>query len=615
MAKQNNSATTSDVEKLLELLNKQYLRVHQQYERLFWTSYMGDHSVDTKFARAQEAREKFRTDNKLAERVDMALLTARKDERVRLQYWKNFFSKYQTPIKAKATFSKIVNLEKKIHKKLASRKEGYIDPTTKKFVKASRAQMREIMSTHDNEKIRKACFTALEELALLCVEDLIVLINLRNEYAKTLGYDDFYAYKLMTEEGMTKKELFSIFDTIYDKTKYAFKTLREMEKTQPGLRKPWNKGYMLAGDFTKESDQYYPFDQALERWGRSFAALGIRFHGDTLQLDLLDRDGKYENGFCHWPTIVHYKNGVRQSGAANFTCNVVYGQVGSAEEAYVTLFHEGGHAAHYLNSQQTEVCINNEYPPASTAWAETQSMFLDSMLSSVEWTMRYAKNDQGETYPWDLFEREVKKLSPLSPLAMNGIASVMEFERRLYESQKLSKARIIKLARETHTKYTDAAVPSNLLLSVPHIYSWESSCSYHGYGLATLAVSQWREHFYKKYGYIVDNIKVGKDMAKMWALASSKTFPECIKLATGKKLSPQAFLSGRTASTNSILKKAKQKIARLEKVRPYTKEIDLNANIKMVHGKKTIATNKKSFADMTQKYAQWLKKQHVNKVN
>ena len=40
---------------------------------------------------------------------------------------------------------------------------------------------------------------------------------------------------------------------------------------------------------------------AVEQWGRSFAAMNIGYKGATMDLDLLDRKGKYSNGFCHWP--------------------------------------------------------------------------------------------------------------------------------------------------------------------------------------------------------------------------------------------------------------------------------------------------------------------------
>ena len=591
---------------LLTALNQDYRLIHTRYEKLFWTAYMGDHSIDEAFAKAQVKREHFRTDEALKTEVDTALATATGKDKEKLAQWALFFSKLQTPSTVKPLFNQIVDLEKEILKKQTERVEGYIDPKTRKFVKASSAQMRSMMATHKDEPLRKACFQALEELATACLSELITLVELRNQYARALGFADFYAYKIKTEENMTKDELFSLFDTIYEKTKYAFASVREMEKTMPGLRKPWNKAYLLSGDFTKESDKYFPFEKALERWGRSFAALGISYQGGTLQLDLVDREGKYSNGFCHWPELVHFEGKKRIAGAANFTCNVVYGQVGSSHQGYNTLFHEGGHAAHLLNTEETEAIVNTEYPPASTAWDETQSMFLDTMLSSMEWNSRYALATDGTPFPFALFEREIRKLRALAPLRMNSISSVMYFEKALYEQKNLTGTKLLSLAKTVFKKFSDTSVDSLRLLSIPHIYSWESACSYHGYGLADLALHQWREYFYKKYGFIVDNKEVGREMKAVWKYGSAKSFPDCVKLATGKKLSPDAFLKTVTASASTVIKQTKARIKKLESVKPYTKPVMLNANIKMVHGKDVIATNKKSFEAMAATYAAWL---------
>lgn len=610
--KQKTEKTSSSAFNILESLNQTYLRIHKTYEKLFWQSYMGDHTIDDRFEKAQITRETFRSNSKLAEQVTVAKHSATKKERTALEQWERFFSKYQTPDEAKDVFKQIVSLEKDILQKQTSRKEGYIHPETKKLVSAPRAQMRTIMATHEDEKIRKACFLALEDIAILCADEYVDLVALKNQYAKILGYEDFYAYKIMTEEGMTKDELFVVFDEIYNKTKYAFAEYEKLEESTPGLRKPWNLGYMLAGDFTKETNQYFPFEEALERWGRSFAALGITYRGGKLQLDLLNRAGKYENGFCHWPDLVHYKDGVRVAGSANFTCNVAYGQIGSSEAGYNTLFHEGGHAAHLMNSTQRQVCVNNEYPPASTAWDETQSMFLDTVLSSIEWKTRYAKNEKNEAYPLDLYMRRVQKLNRFAPLSMMGISSVMQFEKQVYEEKKLTKTKLLKIAKTTYTEYTGTSIGSYRLLSIPHIYSWESSCAYQGYGLAQLALVQWREYFFKKYGHIVDNPNVGKEMTKMWTYASSETFNDCMKMATGKKLSPQPYLKIVTASVSTTIRTAKKRINDLEKIRPYTKPIDLDVEIKMVHGNKTIATNNKGYDTMTKKYSTWLETQRID---
>lgn len=58
-----------------------------------------------------------------------------------------------------------------------------------------------------------------------------------------------------------------------------------------------------------------------------------------------------------------------------------------------------------------------------------------------------------------------------------------------------------------------------------------------------------------------------------------------------------------------MLRGAKNRSKRLESVKKYTKPVKLNAKIKLVHGKKTIATNAKSFEDIAEKYTKWLDKQ------
>ncbi|MCC7004464.1 hypothetical protein IT397_00895 [Candidatus Nomurabacteria bacterium] len=599
---------TKDVKNLLDKLNKEYYKKHKTFEDLFWTSYMGDHSVDGRFAKAKAELEKFKSNRDLAKEVDEALKVKDKKLKERVGYWKKSFDIWQIPSELLDLRDDVMKLEAKIKEKQTSYNYGYIDPKSKKFVPASRHKLSLNVYTNDEEPIRKASYEALQKNATLWIDDYIKYVGLLNSFAKKLGYKDFYAYKIFVEEGMTKKELFSIFDKIFKQTKVAFPKVRALAKGKPGMDKPWNFTYMTSANFAKEEDPYFQFETALPVWAQTFANLGVDFRGSSIRLDLLDRKGKYDNGFCHWPEPIHFENGKRKSGHANFTCNLVPKAIGSGADGIHTLFHEGGHAAHYLNSDIHDICINTEYPPASTAWAETQSMFMDTIFSSIEWETRYAKNKEGRSYPFDLFERKLEKLNVFSPLRMMGIMMVMYFEKEIYETKNLTKEKVISIAKKVRNKLSTFKWDGLGILNTPHIYSWESACSYHGYGLAELSLSQWREYFYKKYGYIVDNPNIGKEMLKVWKLASTKTFPDFVKMATGKSLTADAFIKSAMMSKEDKLKLAKQRIEKLSKVKRKN-TYDIGAKIELVHGKKKISDNSKGFEFMVKKYNSWLAKQ------
>lgn len=603
--------------KLLDNLNNTLNRLHSAYEKPFWSFYMNmkDKSLKTLKDTAKANLDAFKANTEIREKIIslMQSLTQDDTEYHRLAKWLKYFDCYQIPAHCLDLKKQINELETTIEVKRSKKTEGYTDPKTNEFVQASEITIGTMVYMEKDEALRKACFDALQGFALVGLDDYVQLVKLRNQFARELGYEDFYAYKLWIEEGMTKEELFTIFNNIFEKTLPTFDKIKELETKKPGLFKPWNYGYLLAGDFTAEEDQYHPLDQVLLRWGKSFMASGINYRGALLQLDLLDREGKFPNGFCHSPVLTHYRHGRRIAGQINFTCNVVVGQIGSAAECHDTLHHEGAHGGAFANADQFEICLNHEYPPLSTGWAETQSMFYDTLSKSSEWLFRYAKNKDGKGYPFELFERITRELAVLNPHSLHSIIRHCVFERAVYEEQDLTTERILELASEGSKKFYNFSEGSVNILNAIHLYSWESACSYHGYGLALLAVYQLREFFFDKYGYILDNPDIGEDMQVLWSYGSSKKFGEFIEFATGKKLSAEPWLKEMNRDVEQIIKEAEFVYYKLQAIPESTKPVDLGATIRMVSGSEVICDNSISFEDMCDKYATWLETQKVSK--
>lgn len=45
---------------------------------------------------------------------------------------------------------------------------------------------------------------------------------------------------------------------------------------------PWSLSYSIAGDTERAVDPYHPFEDAVDVWARTFAALGIRYSRSSI---------------------------------------------------------------------------------------------------------------------------------------------------------------------------------------------------------------------------------------------------------------------------------------------------------------------------------------------
>lgn len=576
---------------------------------------MGDLSCADDFAQASAIIDAFKANSEYRARIRSLLdhenkINPHSELARRLGQWDRYFSLQSFSDEAKTLKQEIDAREASIQTAMANLTSGYTNPYTGEFHQKTWAWLGMMMATNDDGQLRKAAFMGREETSAAFVEDLIRLVNARNRFARLMGYDHFYDYKAQTEERMSAQEIWSLFEEMIPFLTIPHAEIREMESVYPDLREPREFAYRLNGDSLKRDDPYFPLETILDVWGRSFTGLGISYRGATMNLDLLERKGKYNNGFCHSPRPVSYRDNQRSPCQINFTCTAIVGQIGSGQSTGNTLFHEGGHAAHFANMDCQDVILNTEYIPQSVAWAETQSMFLDDIFDNIQRKCRYAKTLDGTSYPFHFFDESVRKTYVMRGRSMLGIASVVLFEKFLYTAREdeLTPATVCAKARELSVTLFDQATPSLRLLTIPHIYSRNSSCYYHGYGMATLAVEQRKKYFTDRDGYLVDNHRIGPEMMAVWALWSSKPSSELFRDAFWSSLSTTAFLTSLDRSPDQVIADARRACSLADDHSRISDTIDLDCTVALVEGESVYGTNEAWWESLSAAWKQRLRK-------
>ncbi|QDU99185.1 M3 family metallopeptidase [Lignipirellula cremea] len=613
----------------LSQLSHSFEQLHTAKEDAFWCSYMGlDADVEGARKTLQEreiaVQRWIQSPERLAEvRGKLALAeAARTDpqravdrasqmELIALQGWVAALEANSIETaEARSQAEHIVELESELAKARGGMKLGYQGPDG--FVPASSVKLGVMLRSEPREELRKAAFHGLRSIETHVLDHgFLELVKQRNRLGRMLGGEDYYDATVRRVEGLTKVQIFEWLDQLEELTRGAAQRGIEQLRQRGDTGLPWNLPYEISGDVTTAEDPYFPFSQALGRWGRSFAALGVDYNGAELVLDLIDRPGKYENGFMHGPVPAWRDSGRYRPARIQFTANAIPGMIGSGRRATETLFHEGGHAAHFANIDMPAPCFAQEFAPTSVAFAEVQSMFFDSLVSDADWQTRYAHTAAGQPMPFDLMQRAIQAKQPYEAWRIRSMLTVPYVERALYEmsDSELTPENVLAVMRQIEEKLTLAPGGGpRPVLSIPHLLAGESSAYYHGYVLAEMGVVQTREFFQQRDGRLVDNPAIGPDLKKVyWTPGNSRRFGEFIETLTGEPFSPEPLGRQVNRTVETTLAEAERSIEHLQDVPVFDGEVDLKANLRVMHGTAIVAGGEgKPFAETSRQFAAWI---------
>lgn len=593
-------------------LNADYLQVHRRKEDLFWSTYMGTSDDQAGFTTAEQAYKAFCANPARLPELREMLVQADEDDLKRgLQGWIAFFecNVIEDPAAA-ALMDELVAAEAELFARRKGLKLTLLDEQGQQ-VAGSLPAASTSLAASPNEAVRQSALAMFHILEQWVVGNgFLEVVAIRNRFARAMGYRDYFDYKVRKNEQMSPDQLFAILDDFIARTDGRLQqSLAELKaaKGEAALQ-PHNLRYSVSGDVTRQLDPYVPFSRALRDWVESFRRLGIQYRGATLTLDLLTREGKYENGFCHGPVPSFFQQGEWVPAVVNFTSLADPAQVGSGWSGLNTLFHEGGHAAHFANVTGNAPCFSQEFPPTSMAYAETQSMFCDSLLDDADWLKRYARNAAGEAVPDALIKEMIEARQPFRAFNERQIALVAYFERDLYamdEAERTPEA-VLALARKWERKILGVESPRPLL-AIPHLLNQESACAYHGYLLALMAVEQTRAFFLKRDGYLTDNPRIGPDLAAhYWGPGNGMTHDETLRNLTDEGFSAVPLAEACNLSAAEAWLQAQVCMAAAQQ-RPAAGEgSPLDAHIRVVHGAELIADNSESETRMLADFEAWV---------
>ncbi|MEZ8987670.1 M3 family metallopeptidase [Vibrio breoganii] len=603
----------------LDSLNKEYLAVHRQKEDLFWETYMGISNDQAGSAQAETHWNQFLSNADRLSEIELQLeklqSTPSNDEsdavKAGLEGWLATFKAHALPTReARELKADLIQFESELFEKKQQHTQVFMDAQGIKQ-EGSLPVLAANIRTSDNESVRQSSHQAMLDLEQwLLVNGLLDLVKLRNQFARSLGYDNFFDYSIVKTEQMTTTELFTILDDFEQRTRESnLNSLRQLasDKGEQAL-KGHNFVFSFSGDAMRDLDPYVPFSQSLRRWIESFGRLNINYSNAELTLDLLDRKGKYPNGFCHGPIPSFYDNSQWVPAKVNFTSNAKPDQVGSGYDGINTLFHEGGHAAHFANVKMNAPCFSQEFAPTSMAYAETQSMFCDSLLEDSDWLKLYALDENGVAIPDSVIKAMIESKQPFKAYTERSILVVPYFERALYQlaDEELTPENITRLAREMEKSILGLECSPRPLMAIPHLLSDESACAYQGYLLAHMAVYQTRAYFTKKFGYLTDNPEIGPLLEEhYWHQGNAVNHNQTIIQLTGEGFNAKYLADECNLTSEQAWQIEQDKISALAS-RPRACVHSLNAKIRIVDGDKELANNELSDEQMCHDFEQYI---------
>jgi peptidyl-dipeptidase A len=292
-----------------------------------------------------------------------------------LQLLLNYYRAHQIPI---AHIERMVALEKALESRFNNFRALLGDE------RVSENRIREILRDSDDAAERRSAWEASKQIGSEVRDDLVALVRLRNEAARQLGFEHYYAMSLTLDE-QNENELFDLLADVEEGTTPLFRTYKqELDRrlaarfgVEPEDLRPWHYSdpfFQEAPAADVDLDRYFESQSLEALTERFFGAVGFDVRDLLSRADLYEKKGKSQHAFCM---------SVDRGDDIRVLCNL------QPNEYWMgTMLHEFGHAVYDQGIDQSLPYLLRE--PAHTLSTEASAMLFGRLSKNAAWLTRFA---------------------------------------------------------------------------------------------------------------------------------------------------------------------------------------------------------------------------------
>jgi peptidyl-dipeptidase A len=394
-------------------------------------------------------------------------------------------------------------------------------------------EIKRILRESDDGDERREAWEASKTVGAAVADDVRELARLRNEAARSVGYRDWFALSLETDEMHEGRLLQTLSDADrataepFARWKHALDArLAKRFGCQPADLRPWH----YADPFFQEAppegavdlDPLFRGKDIVALAQRTFEGIGLEVAGILERSDLFPRSGKCQHAFCL---------DIDRLGDVRVLANVV-----ENKEWADTMLHELGHGVY-------DLCFDDELPwllrNTHLVATEASALLFGALAGEREWLERVLEIGSGEA---EELQGRLRAARAAELLVFTRWVLVMTgFERALYADPD----------GDLDSTWWELVVRHQLLTSpdgrrapdwAAKIHIAAAPVYYHTYLYGAIVAAQLRDALETNAGGLVDRPEAGEILReKLFAPGESVRWDRLVARASGSPLSVESL--------------------------------------------------------------------------